>query len=151
MARRAPPGARAVAQRVVRLVEREGLEGAAALLDRAPRTVERLVRAAVRDEPLGPIIPSRAALERWQDRLDAARVSRRAVSTPEDIRRLQRLQPTLGWRMMLQVYPFRSEVDAAAADYVAAGVPADQIRIVRVPGGYRIAKTKWSPGQRRRR
>lgn len=148
---RAPAGARAVARSVERLVDRVGITEAAALLDRSPRTIERIVRASVRDEPLGRIIPSRAALERWQTRLeDAGAVTRRDL-TPAEFRGLQRRQEALEWRLSLQTYRRRGEALARTADYLSAGVPGDLVRVVRVPGGWKIGKAKTSPGRRRRR
>jgi hypothetical protein len=124
---------------------------AAELLDRSPRTLERMVRAYVRREPLGTVLPSPAAVQRWQRAVDAANALARDVITMREFASLQRRDPEAGWRVTAQRFRSRREAELKLLDYLNAGVPENQTRLVQVGRWWRVARTQETPMRLRRR
>lgn len=149
--RSAPPGARATARAIHRLVRRVGIEQAADLTQRSPRTLQRVVEAAEGRRPLRDVIPSPQSLERWQRHVAEARVATRRTMTLRAFGRLRAREPDFGWHRTL--YSFRSlqEAQRRAADFVRAGVPESELRIVGTPGRWYIARPREYAGRRGRR
>jgi hypothetical protein len=136
---------------VAQLVDRVGMREAAELLDRSPRTLERMVRAHVRREPLGTLLPSPAAVQRWQKAVDAATALAREAITMRQFEALQRRDPEAGWRVTTQRFRTRAEAERKLVDYLDAGVPENQTRMVREGRWWRVARTRATPMRLRRR
>lgn len=150
---RAPAGASRVARRVRVLVRRIGIEEAGGILGRSPHTLRRLIRTYEAGEPLGSIITSKATLARWEkDLRPAIAVRKRVISMKTAMGIIAEDEAKgpegLGWRLVLQRYIDREEVNQRVSDYLAAGVPPDFLKIVydEEEEMYRIAKAKVSPG-----
>lgn len=153
---KAPAGSAKIGKQVWQLIRRVGVEQAADLIGRSQKSVQRLANAWEAGKPLGAIIPSEATLARWQKDLRPAAVVIKKIVSIDEARAIiaqdeARGPEGLGWRLTLQRFVDRDEVNLRASDYIAGGVPGDLVRIVydRGEGMYRIIKAKASPPKRR--
>jgi hypothetical protein len=83
--------------------------------------------------------------------VDAAEALARDVITMRQFTALQRRDPEAGWRVTTQRFRSRREAELKLVDYLQAGVPENQTRLVQVGQWWMVARTQETPMRLRRR